>query len=356
MKNDLSALFRRFLAIAGLATAGLTLTSLDTHRAGADEKPAAADVAESDPKAADSAEYVRITRTDRKLALSLDTSVVHMGNSKKYPEATVDLIGAIHLGEAAYYDKLNTMFADYDVLLFEAVMPEEALKKGWRPGGGRSGESGSHRRSLSDEQEWTEAKIGLSAIGALQLGMKEALGLEFQLSAVDYSPKNFVHADMTQEEFESSMEKRGESFSEMMLREMGKSVMNQDQHPLAQNLDVLMSLLTDDRLYRVRRIAATQLAKADEGEAFAGADGTSTIITERNIKALEVLQRELKAGRRKIGIFYGAGHLKDMEQRMVDDFGFQRNKLEWLTAWELRQESERPAAQTAVESSDAGNN
>ena len=53
-------------------------------------------------------------------------------------------------------------------------------------------------RRLTDEDAWNEAKIGLHAIGTLQTTMKDALGLEFQLAAIDYYQPNFVHADMTQ--------------------------------------------------------------------------------------------------------------------------------------------------------------
>jgi hypothetical protein len=276
-------------------------------------------------------EYVRIRRNDRKLAAALETSVILFGNSKQYPRTTVELIGAIHLGEPQYYDKLNSMFSKYDVLLYEAVMPKEAVKRGFRPG------VGGGRRSLTDEDQWTEAKIGLQAISVLQLGAKDALGLEFQLAGVDYTSRNFVHADMTQEEFEASMAKRGESFSQMLAREMGKAALQQQQvNPFAQSLDLALSLLASDRRYRVRRIAAVELTKANDGDAFAGADGTSTIITERNTKALEVLQAQLKKGRKRIGVFYGAGHFPDMEKRVLDEFGYERLSEEWVTAWELR--------------------
>ena len=161
--------------------------------------------------------------------------------------------------------------------------------------------------------------------------------MEFQLTGVDYSAKNFVHADMTAEEFEASMAARGESFSGMLLKEMSKSMTSQQEsNPLAMNLDVMLSMLTSDRLYRVRRIAAVQLAKAGAGEAFAGLDGTSTIITERNKKCFEVMDRELKKGHTKVGIFYGAGHFTDMEKRMVDEYGFARTSEEWLVAWHLQ--------------------
>ena len=289
-------------------------------------------------------EYVRIRKNDRKLAVALETSVIHFADSPKHPGATVDLIGAIHLGEPEYYKQLNELFKTYDVLLFEAVMPEEAVKRDLRPGG----HSGARRKGLGDEEEWTEAKVGLAAISVLQLGMKDALGMEFQLTGVDYSARNFVHADMTAEEFEASMAKRGESFSGMFLTEMGKSMANQQENnPLAMNLDVMLSMLTSDRLYRVRRIAAVQLAKAGEGDAFAGFDGSSTIITERNKKCLEVMHQQLKKGPKKIGIFYGAGHFADMEKRMADDYGFQRNSEDWLIAWHLRNPAEKATSDAA---------
>jgi len=277
--------------------------------------------------------YIRIRKNDKNLAVALETSIITFGSAKEHPNATVDLIGAIHLGEPEYYGQLNEVFKKYDVLLYEAVMPEEAVKLGMRPGGGE----GARRKVLTDEEEWTDAKVGLTAISVVQLGMKDALGMEFQLSGVDYTAENFVHADMTSEEFESSMSRRGETFSGMLLKEMSKSVAaQQDQNPLAMNLDIMFSALSSDRAYRIRRIAAVQLAKGGEGDAFAGFDGSSTIITERNRKCLDVMRRELKKGHLKVGIFYGAGHFADMEKRMADEYGFQRISEEWLVAWHLR--------------------
>ena len=291
----------------------------------------------NDPSSAEDSdnerEYVRIRRNDRRLAVALETSIIRFADSKKYPGTTVDLVGAIHLGETQYYDQLNEIFKQYDRLLFEAVMPEQAVRLGMRPGIGRKG-----RNRLSDEDEWTEAKVGLQAISVLQLGMKDALGLDFQLSAIDYGGSNFVHADMTQEEFERSMARRGETFSQILAREMGKAAMQQQKvNPLAQQLDLVMSLLASDRVYRVRRIAAAELSKANAGDAFAGYDGASTIITERNQKVMEVLRRELGQKYKKIGIFYGAGHFPHMEPLIVDEFGYKRESEQWLTAWKLRE-------------------
>lgn len=275
-------------------------------------------------------EYVRIKRNERRLAVALQTSIIRFADSEKYPGTTVDLVGAIHLGETNYYKELNKRFQDYEVVLFEAVMPERAVAMDMRPGVGKRGSI------VNTDQEWNEAKIGLAAIGALQIGMKDALGLDFQLTTVDYSPRNFVHADMTQEELESTMAARGESFSQLLAQEMAKaSVAGQKSNPVAQQLDFMLSLMTSDRLYRVRRIAAVELTKANEGTAFAGSDGTSTIITERNVKAFQVLRDELFQGKKNIAVFYGAGHFPDMEERLVEKFGYKRKSEDWITAWDL---------------------
>lgn len=325
------------LAVVSGRDVALAVDEQPTGKTGA---PPATDAVEKGSDALQH-EYIRVRKNDRKLAVALETSVITFGDSEKYAGSTVDLVGAIHLGEPSYYDELNELFKTYDVLLYEAVMPEESVRNGEYPGGGE----GARRKPLSDEEEWTDAKVGFTAISVLQLGMKEALGMEFQLHGVDYSPANFVHADMTAEEFESSMTRRGESFSQMFLTEMGKSLAAQkEQNPIAMNLDVMFSALSADRFYRIRRIAAAQLAKAEDTEMFAGPDGSSTIITERNKKCLDVMHQQLRGGKKRVGIFYGAGHFPDMEQRMTDEYGFKRQAEKWVIAWHLRKPEGEAAA------------
>jgi hypothetical protein len=48
-----------------------------------------------------------------------------------------------------------------------------------------------------------------------------------------------------------------------------------------------------------------------------------------------VLKNQLAQGKKKIGIFYGAGHLSDMDTRLRKDFGLKPVSINWLTAWNL---------------------
>jgi hypothetical protein len=74
-------------------------------------------------------------------------------------------------------------------------------------------------------------------------------------------------------------------------------------------------------------------------------DGGSVIITERNNRALAVLDREVAKGRRNLGIFYGAAHLSLMEADL-ERRGYHRTGERWLTAWDIkpRVDATRPPA------------
>jgi len=220
------------------------------------------------------------------------------------------LIGAVHVGEKAYYKDLNKRFADYEVVLYELVAPE-----------GTRVPKGGERKGVPHP------------VAGMQLGMKQMLELEFQLEQIDYQKENLVHADMSPEEFEKSMKDKGESFAQMFLRMMGQGMAQQKEG--SGDLDLLFALFAKDRARKLKVGMAKQFEDMEGQMAvFEGEEG-STIITERNRRALEVLSKQLKEGKKHIAIFYGAGHLSDMEKRLVKDFGCKRGEEEWLTAWKL---------------------
>lgn len=277
-------------------------------------------------------QFMRLRKDGRKI-MAMETNVIRYTDSIKHPGTTVDLIGAIHLGDPAYYDKLNKLFEQYDVLLYEAVKDENVNIARGAPRAGGMAKKG---------EMSTDTMVGLSVVGTLQTGMTDVLGLEHQMAGVDYSKKNFVHADMTTKEFNKTLADRGESFAGMMAREMGKALQKgQAGNPLAQNIDMALSMMLGDRQIRLRRIMATQLTDAGADDAFADENGESTIITERNKKAFQVLDRELEKGHKKIGVFYGAAHLPDMHKRLKEEFYYTKGDVKWLEAWKLRRDKSK---------------
>jgi hypothetical protein len=243
----------------------------------------------------------------------MDTAVIRFAAENR-PGVSVDLVGAVHVGDKAYYDELNKLFESYDVVLYELVAPEGTKV----PKGGRK-EGSAH------------------PVGALQDGMSAVLELRHQLDCVDYSRPNFQHADMSPDEFSKAMEQRGESFFQMFLRLMGQGMaQNASGASGSSDLELIMALFSKDRATKLKTLMAEQFDSLDGQLAVLDGPEGSTIITERNKKCFAVLDKQLADGKKKIAIFYGAGHFPDMERRLLADYGFQRQSESWLTAWKLQ--------------------
>ncbi|MGE3174170.1 MAG: type II secretion system protein GspG [Planctomycetota bacterium] len=229
---------------------------------------------------------------------------------------TVRFFAAVHIADAAHYAELERRFAECGRLLYELVGPED-----YRPKKG--------------------AERGSSLISMIQTGMKNGLELEFQLDGVDYSAANFVHADMTPEEFEDSMAERGENLFVMLFQvgmQAQKAMMEQaaaaEDDPSAapvETFDLVKAFQNGEGRHVMRLTFAQQLESLEA--ASAGGDG-STLLEGRNEKCLTVLQREIAQGATDLGIYYGAAHLPHMERRLCEDLGFHKVGHEWLVAWD----------------------
>ena len=245
----------------------------------------------------------------------LETSVVTYTNNNG---ASVDLIGVVHIADPAYFATLNESFKGYDALLYEMVKPKGMahVERGHRSG---------------------------SWVSGLQLFMKNQLDLDFQLDDIDYDAPNFVHADLDAETFFAKQEERGESMLTLMvqsmLREMSKAGNDANAAGQASEpgiMDLLAALQAPDRARQLKLVLAKQFEQMDSAlDAMGGPDG-SVILDERNKHALDVLKQQLDAGKKHVGVFYGAGHLHGMEQILTKQMGFQQaGPPRWIVAWDL---------------------
>lgn len=263
----------------------------------------------------DSEHFMRVRKDSKGRDVALETSITRYElTNEDGKRITVDLIGAVHIGEAAYFKALNDRFEQYETLLYELVAPEGTVI----PKGGGRGDG-----------------IPTNPIAAMQVGMQQVLGLEFQLEHIDYTKKNFTHADMTPEEFAESMKSNDESISKYAMRAIGQSMALQSAGRGGDSMGMLFAMFSKNKELRMRRSFAKQIQEMEAGlVVFEGKDG-STIIDHRNAKCMKVLEREIAAGKKNIAIFYGAGHLPDMQRRLMSDFKMKRGGQVWLEAWSL---------------------
>ncbi len=246
----------------------------------------------------------------------LETAVVRYRDAK---DRVVDLIAAVHVGDQAYYDELNALFATYDSLLFEAVMPKDRRPE---PGGD-------------------------SAISMVQRALKDFLQLEFQLDAVDYSRDNFVHADLTPDEFLRLMDEKGENLFTLLLQAIltgMKQGAGDEQEVLEQQALMLLALFSKDQARAFKVVLAKQIE--DLERLAAGFEkglkgGDSVLVVERNKAALAALMTRLQEGDDVVAIFYGAAHMPDMERRLLKEHGFTRSADSWITAWDMPRPEQR---------------
>jgi hypothetical protein len=227
----------------------------------------------------------------------------------KYAGRIVDLVGVIHIGQAGYYEELDGRLKSYDAVLYELVAPDGTRI---RP------EDLEKRRSV---------------LASVQSGMKEMLELEYQLEKIDYLAKNFVHADMSPEEFSKDMANRGDGIWKMAARMVGAGLAT--QNATGSDIGLIAALISGDRTMGLRQSMAKQLVSMN----MAGIDdatGDNTLIKGRNRKALQILERELAAGKKTVAIFYGAGHMEDMAARVEKDFEMSQTQVQWVKAWDLK--------------------
>jgi len=262
----------------------------------------------------DKSEFLRIKKDKNNTPIALQLANARYVPVSGIPNGMyVDLISAVHIADKSYYENLNDIFKTYDVVLYELVAPE----------GTRVGDK--------------KASEGKSLLSTLQQGMKTALGLTFQLEEVDYSPKNFVHADISPEDFKNSMDEKGESFFSMFMRMWLIGLQQQATNPNAvNNADMISAFFSPNREKSLKILAAQQFMEMEPVmNAIEGEKG-STIVTTRNLKALKVLRQEIEKGNKTFAIFYGAAHMPEMAKVMMKEFKLKPDQVHWVDAWDLK--------------------
>jgi hypothetical protein len=269
-------------------------------------------------KKAASGRFLRIREDAKHQPLALETAIVRFKPASGKGDLVVDLVGVVHIGDKAYYQKLDKRLAEYDVVLYELVAPPGTKV----PKGGKG---------KTD-----------NLLGMIQNLMRLALDLESQLALIDYTRENFVHADLSPEQMMEAMKKRGETGLTLALKAVAEVLQQKnlmDRNPRgkpAEDLDLFNLLLDPYGASKLKRLLARQFESMDSPDGGLGKTLTTLLVVDRNKAALQVLKKEIAKGHKKIAIFYGAAHMPDFQKRLTDDFGLRRDSEEWLQAWDLR--------------------
>ena len=217
----------------------------------------------------------------------LQTAIAHFVRDED--GASIDLMAVIHVADKTYYDLLDKRMAVYDAVLYEMV------------GGPYDPDIEKLAQSEGSPLE------GLTMVHGM---IQSLLKLEYQKDGIDYKRKNFVHADVDWEEFQSLSEDRNQTIATWFERAMKLAesedlpgIPNSDSESRVMLGSLIGAVLNGDAA-GLKRILAPLLSEAEmlvtklEGE-----DGT-VLVGERNKVALEVMSKQLTLGKRKMAVFW----------------------------------------------------
>ncbi|MEM9017395.1 MAG: hypothetical protein AAGC68_10295 [Verrucomicrobiota bacterium] len=322
LKSWRTGVFGGIILVTGLASA---LSRAETPSTQGDPSTSTKPAAESDV-----ADYIRYVAKESGEE-ALQTAVTRFSKGS----VTVDLVSVVHIGDAAYFENLNHYFKQHELVLYEMV-------------------GGAYRPEPVEGVASSET----GGLRQMQRMLTSFLGLEFQLDRIDYTAPNFVHADVTGEQFEELMAAKSQSFSTIITRAMelsesgGIPGLPQGEEAMGSMLGNLLTSFLSGDSNGLKRSLAPMLGESESLITQIEGDDGTVLVSERNKVVLQKLEEIVRAkGSGHYAIFYGAGHMPDFEKRLLAD-GYEKGESGWMDAWTI--ESGEASATEGADSIESG--
>jgi len=236
------------------------------------------------------------------------------------------LTGVSHIGEPKYFAALKHHLDGQTLVLFEGITDS----RGTNP-------------SSNMETNAETARVGVGGskekLSSLQVSMAETLGLAFQLEAIDYSSPHYFNSDLSVQELREIIGQTGagESFESLLQMMEGSSWLDTI-------LQVVFRFLsTSPKLQGLSKLALMESIGEIQGDP-AQMRGLppqlkqllDVLIARRNEKVVADLKLQLArmASNKSIAIFYGTGHMPDLEARLWE-LDYRPAEQLWFTAFSV---------------------
>ncbi len=244
--------------------------------------------------------------------------------------AAVWLSGVSHIGESNYYAGLQRHLEAQNLVLFEGV--------------------GARDRTL---------RFDPAEQSSIQHTLATSLGLVFQLTAINYDRPHFRNSDLTVPELQrmlagdhqaggapskspgnsdddaGSAREESPEFRELMGVMNGSSILGMLVHLGVRFLGSSPKLQAMTKLAMIETLGSFQGDLAEVKSVPPELQRLMAVIVRgRNEVVLRDLRKNLRTARsgQSISVFYGAGHMADLEKRLVEDLGYRRREELWMTA------------------------
>ncbi|GIW70947.1 MAG: hypothetical protein KatS3mg102_0489 [Planctomycetota bacterium] len=288
--------------------------------------------------------YVRLVRY-REGWSRLETAIVTLVHRETGQQ--VSLVGVVHIGDPAYYRELQRRLDGHDLVLFEGVGADSSADIS----GMQLPDAEARRRELergaAGPAPFADEVPALDPLSRLQSFMGEVLDLSFQKDGIDYRRSWWKPADVTGEELLRLLAEQDFDALELLRQAVDQRARAELEGAVVRALQSLAESLVTGKPLRIvlkeafGELLAVQMAELGQAGTEEGPrldPFNAAIILGRNqVAEQKVLQALRIEDARRIALFYGAGHMPDLERRL-EHHGLTRAAVEWLPAWDMRWE------------------
>jgi hypothetical protein len=245
------------------------------------------------------------------------------------------LAGVSHLGESNYYARIQEHLDAQQLVLFEGIGDHTGTRA-----------ISQHARSRTNPPSADESHD--AKLSSLQSTMAESLGLVFQLEAIDYNRPSFRNSDLSIQELRAffadsaqggskgGSKSGSESFESLLSMMEGGSFFDT---LLQTGLRMLGASQKFQALSKLALMDAIDDIGGDPGRVSGLPEDIKSLleilIERRNERVIEDLKSDLpEVGRGgSISVFFGTGHMPDMERRLRKELHYRPDGQIWLTAF-----------------------
>ena len=246
---------------------------------------------------------------------------------------TVWLASVMHVGEPEYYRALQHFLDTQTVVLYEGI------------------NTGAHRHHVHETASSASPPPATTSVGnggySMQSTLAKSLGLVFQLEAIDYDRTNFLNSDLSIAEIQRIMAGNqpvatagqtggGNSTFDMLLQIMDGSSFLGSLFKIG--MQIIASSPQMQAVAKLTLIEAIGRLRGDmsdvQGLPPDWKQLIQVLIRARNKNLMTDLKSELKKIPRtgSVAVFYGAGHMDDLQKRVTSELHYRPADEVWLTA------------------------
>lgn len=200
--------------------------------------------------------------------------------------------------------------------------------------GKEGGEGFDKDLAFADQKPLTDAEMGDDP--GLQSQMAKALGLAFQLEEMHMDRPNFRNSDLTIDQVQERVAERGGDASMLFKILDGSSIAGKLVRFMLGFIEGSPHMQAMMKVVLMQTMAATDIENLGqmEGMPKGMAELMHVIVVDRNNVVIEDLKSVLaeKGPPRSIGIVYGAGHMGDLEKRLVSQCSYRHVGGFWFEA------------------------